>query len=307
MLHPITFSFPEEKIISEIPIKTKLISNLIPGNLSTYIYTNENDYYNEYRKSFFALTTKKAGWDCMRHYEIIANGCIPYFPNIEDCPQNTMALLPMGLIKEGNLLYDTYKNTTLTNLNSTDIEKCKELIVKLVKYLRKHLTTTMMGQYILDTTKKDVKSILFLSGETTPDYLRCVLLHGFKSILGSRCHDYPKIPHIYKLSTIDYLALYGKGITYTNLLNPNMRDDSLDKTMEEDISNKKYDLIIYGSYHRGMPYYEKISSIYPASDIILVCGEDIHICDYMRWINYAFGLYFFIIRILELLMNSPFK
>ena len=221
----------------------------------------------------------------MRHYEIIANGCIPYFSNIEDCPQNTMALLPIGLIKEGNLLYDTYKNTTLTSLSSTDIEQCKELIMKLLTYLRNHLTTTKMAQYILDTTKKNVKSILFLSGEPTPDYLRCITLHGFKTIFGSRCHDYPKIPHIYKTSTIDYSTLYGRGITYTNLLNPYLRDDSLDKTIEEDILNKKYDLIIYGSYHRGMPYYDKISMIYPASDIILLCGEDIHICDYMRWIN----------------------
>jgi hypothetical protein len=285
MIHPITFSFPEEKVIREIPVKTKLVSSLIPGNLSTYIYKNETDYYNEYRTSFFAITTKKAGWDCMRHYEIIANGCIPYFPNIEDCPQNTMALLPMGLIKEGNLLYDTYKNTTLTSLSSTDIEQCKELIIKLVTYLRNHLTTTKMAQYILDTTKKNVKSILFLSGELTPDYLRCITLHGFKTIFGLRCHDYPKIPHIYKSSTINYSTLYGRGITYTNLVNPDIRDDSLDKTIEEDILNKKYDIIIYGSYHRGMPYYDKISMIYPASDIILLCGEDIHTCDYMRWIN----------------------
>jgi hypothetical protein len=292
MLHPITFSFPEEKIIREIPVKTKLISSLIPGNLSTYIYTNETDYYNEYRNSLFALTTKKAGWDCMRHYEIIANGCIPYFPNIEECPPNTMALLPKNLIKEGNLLYDKYKNTTLIELGSRDIEQCKELIIKLVTYLQNNLTTTRIAKYILrlirsnlDTRKKDVKSILFLSGETSPDYLRCVTLHGFKTIFGSRCHDYPKIPHIYKSSTIDYSILYGKGITYTNLLNSYLRDNSLDETIEEDILNKKYDIVIYGSYHRGMPFYEKISSIYSASDIILLCGEDIHICDYMRWIN----------------------
>jgi hypothetical protein len=285
MLHPITFSFPEEKIIREIPVKTKLISSLIPGNLSTYIYTNETDYYNEYRNSLFALTTKKAGWDCMRHYEIIANGCIPYFPKIEECPPNTMALLPKDLLKEGNILYETYKNTELSNLSSTDIEQCNKLIKKLVTYLQDHLTTTKMAKYIINTIKKNVKSILYLSADPSPDYLRCVTLHGFKTIFGSRCHDYPKVPHIYKSSTLNYSQLYGRGITYTNLLDPYFRDESLDKTIEEDILNKKYDIVIYGSYHRGMPYYDMVSRIYPASDIILLCGEDIHTCDYTSWVN----------------------
>jgi hypothetical protein len=282
MLHPITFSFPEEKVIREIPIKMKLVSSLIPGKLDTYIYTNESDYYNEYQQSLFALTTKKAGWDCMRHYEIIANGCIPYFPDIEKCPPNTMALFPKDLIKEGNLLYNRYKEL---ELSPSIINNCKELITKLVAYLRDHLTTTKMAKYILNTTGKDVKSILFLSGQSTPDYLRCVTLHGFKSILGSKCHDYPKIPHIYKSSINNYAKLYGKGITYTNLLDQDMRDDSLDKTLMEDIHNKKYDIIIYGSYHRGIPYYNIISRIYPASDIILLCGEDIHKCNYQVCIN----------------------
>ena len=86
------------------------MSSLIPGDTKTYIYNNETDYYNEYKQSFFAITKKKGGWDCMRHYEILANGTIPYFLNIEACPPNTMALLPKDLIMEGNLLYDKLKN-----------------------------------------------------------------------------------------------------------------------------------------------------------------------------------------------------
>ena len=55
------------------------ISPLIPGKLDTYIYEKERDYYDMYFNSLFALTYKKAGWDCLRHYEILANGCILYF------------------------------------------------------------------------------------------------------------------------------------------------------------------------------------------------------------------------------------
>ena len=49
MLHPITFSIPKNKIVLIIPNKTKVISNLIPGRIETYIYDNETDYYNQYK------------------------------------------------------------------------------------------------------------------------------------------------------------------------------------------------------------------------------------------------------------------
>ena len=76
------------------------------------------------------------------------------------------------------------------------------------------------------------------------------ILHGFKEIMGINCHDYPKVPHIYKSNNIDYSKLYGKGISYTNLLESDLHDDNLDNTIEENIKNKYYDIVIYGSYHR---------------------------------------------------------
>ena len=62
-LYPITFSIPESKVINinEINIKTKLLSSLIPGVQSTYIYNNEADYYDEYKKSFF-LNKSSPSW-----------------------------------------------------------------------------------------------------------------------------------------------------------------------------------------------------------------------------------------------------
>jgi len=286
MLHPITFSFPEEKVITHIPKKTKFISDLVPGRLETYIYKTETDYYNEYQTSLFATTIKKGGWDCMRHYEIIANGCIPYFPDIEKCPPNTMALLPKDLLIQGNLLYNKYKRS-----NSLNIPECNEHIQKLLSYMRDHLTTRKMCMYVLDKAIVNPnniqflypQNILFLSGEQTPDYLKCLTLHGFKEVFGSKCHDFPKIPHIYKDNSINYKKLYGKGITYTSLLDNTFRNDHLDKTINEDIRNKKYDLIIYGSYHRGMPFYDIISKIYSPEKIILLCGEDIHKCNNKKW------------------------
>lgn len=281
MLFPITFSIPNEKICNNQTIKTKIVSNLIPGVTSTYIYNTEEEYYNEYKQSYFAITTKKAGWDCLRHYEILANGCIPYFVDIEKCPKNTMFLLPKELLLESNALYNKLKNKKINELSKEDINEYEILQKILFEYTKKYLSTDKISKYILLTTSfQNVSKILYLSGDINPDYLRCLTLHGFKKTFGFNCHDYPKVPHIYKSNNINYKNLYGKGFTYTNLLESSLHDDNLDKTIIEDINNKYYDIIIYGSYHRGMPYYDLICKIYKPNEIILLCGEDIHCCNY---------------------------
>ena len=286
MLYPINFSIPKEKICYIFNAKTKLVSDLIPGHIDTYIYNNEEEYYNEYKNSYFAITKVKSGWDCMRHYEILANGCIPYFIDIEKCPKNTMTLLPKELLIEGNKLYNKFKIKNINELNEEEINEYNILRKKLWVYTCSYLTTDKMAEYILQKTNfVNTKKILYLSGDTNPDYLRCLTLHGFKTLFGSDCHDYPKIPHIYKSDNINYKLLYGKGISYTNLLNPVLHNEKLDATIIEDIKNKYYDIIIYGSYHRGLPYYNLISNIYKSNEIILICGEDLHCCTYNYYIN----------------------
>ena len=99
---PISFSIPESQLISELPSKEKIMATVIPGDSSTYIFNDEISYNEDYAKSYYGMTTKKSGWDCMRHYEILANRCIPYFPDIENCPSNTMTNFPKEIIKETN-------------------------------------------------------------------------------------------------------------------------------------------------------------------------------------------------------------
>jgi hypothetical protein len=278
-VYPITFSFPQCKIVSNIPIKTKLLSSLIPGDRNTYQFDNEVDYYNEYKSSMFAITKRKSGWDCMRHYEIIANGCIPYFPNIESCPKNTMSLFPKNLLIKANTLFNKILSTN-NNITTECMNEYLSLNIELVLYLKNHLTTRNIAKYILEKTNHtNVSKILFLSGCLNSDYLRCLTLHGFKELFGVKCHDYPKVVHIYKCDYAVYKDLWGRGITYSNILDNELHDDNLDNTIIDDITNKRYDIIIYGSYHRGLPHYDIVSSIYEPEKIIMLCGEDIHRCD----------------------------
>jgi len=287
MLFPITFSIPKEKICDISIQKTKILSNLIPGKVSTYIYNTEQEYYNEYQESYFAITTQKAGWDCLRHYEILANRCIPLFNNINECPINTLFLFPKKLLFEAiNLYNNKFANKKINELTIEDINEYAILQNKFLEYTKNYLTTDKIAKYILQKTNhENINKILYLSQDVGPDYLRCLTLHGFKSIFGSDCHDYPKIPHIYKSQNINYANLYGKGMTYTNLLEQYVHDSSLDTNVVNNIKNKYYDIVIYGSYHRGMPYYDLICSIYKPNEIILLCGEDLHDCNYHYFIN----------------------
>ena len=53
-----------------------------------------------------------------------------------------------------------------------------------------------------------------------------------------------------------------------------LHNDNYDTTVQEDIINKKYDLIVYGSYHRGTPFLDLVSKHYEPNQVIFLCGED---------------------------------
>lgn len=281
MLHPITFSIPKQKIVKSAIEKKRKMSPLIPGKMDTYIYNTEEDYYRQYQESYFALTMRKSGWDCMRHYEIIANGCVPYFPNIEHCPIRTMVPLRSMYLK-GNALFNKIANKELT---IEDFQEYMSVRSEFLSLLEEKLTSDRVAQYILDTVGSKGTKILWLSGITVPDYLNTLTLIGFKELFGKNCHDYPKIPSIYKSKDIVYNKLSGKGFSYSNIFEQEQRDDEKDKTIEEDIKNKFYDIVIYGDYHRGTPLYDLVFSVYQPKDVVMLCGQDLHNCNNKIWLD----------------------
>lgn len=137
---PISFSYPTNKI-TNTPIKNKSkdFAHVIPGDKSTYIFKNEQDYYNDYNISFFGVTTRKAGWDCMRHYEILGNYCLPYFIDIDECPYTILTQFPKDIIKKGMKLAnsDNFDENIYYNLLDDAFEtfKNKSTTQKVAKYI----------------------------------------------------------------------------------------------------------------------------------------------------------------------------
>lgn len=178
---PISFAIPEEKItpLEDDFNNRKCISSMVPAmfswanspHVNTYKYNTEEEYYNEYKESLFAYTCKKAGWDCMRHYEILANGCIPYFTDIERCPSTTLTTLPKHLLiklkkddlfipstkRPFNPALDTYIGDT-REINS-DLGYCNRkeicsswlnLRKSLYKWTKDNLTTKSLAKYVVE-------------------------------------------------------------------------------------------------------------------------------------------------------------
>jgi hypothetical protein len=56
------------------------------GGATSYAFKDEAAYYADLRASRFAITTKRGGWDCMRHYEVAASGCVICFRQLHTKP-----------------------------------------------------------------------------------------------------------------------------------------------------------------------------------------------------------------------------
>lgn len=110
-LRQTAFSIPEQKVQSQRPVKTKdfpahvvdteLVKEL-PASQTSYAFSSEADYYADLQSSRFGITTKRRGWDCMRHYEIAANAAVPCFRDLDRKP---VTCAPHGLDQTNSINY----------------------------------------------------------------------------------------------------------------------------------------------------------------------------------------------------------
>lgn len=148
-VHPVSFAIPTPKITNPTQViqKTRPLATCVPGNSHTYVFTKEEEYFADYRSSLFALTMKKYGWDCMRHYEIIANRCVPLFFDIGSCPPETMTTFPKDLCVEA-----------IDLLRHFDLDRYLDLERRFFNHLLAHNTSRALAQSILDTCRSHARN-----------------------------------------------------------------------------------------------------------------------------------------------------
>lgn len=97
--HPIGFGIPEYQIRPiDLEKKTQTYQKTAPddslfrnvtdlgGSRHHHKFTVEEEYYDDLSSSWFGLTCKKGGWDCLRHYEIMAAGSLLLFKDYDKKP-----------------------------------------------------------------------------------------------------------------------------------------------------------------------------------------------------------------------------
>jgi hypothetical protein len=142
---PIQFSIPKEQIW-DLQKKIRLMAPNDPRDKKTYNYPVQKDYFQQYAESCYGVTMKKGGWDCARHYEIMAAGSIPYFIGLEDCPVGTMTKLPKDDLKEARLACDLSGG----QFSYVDPIRYQQLSEGIRKNLLENLTTEAMAKYVLE-------------------------------------------------------------------------------------------------------------------------------------------------------------
>ena len=249
-IHPLPYCIPDDCILSkeqhENILKEKrkinLVSNIVPNGTRQYHFghSEEKEYNLEYRNSWFAHTQKKGGWDCLRHYEIMANGCIPLFENLENCPKYTLTGFPKELVLKTNKLF---ANLPSNSYSIEYEEMIKDHSFFILNYAREHCSTSSVAKYFMEVLEKHEKDSL------EKYYFKDSLKHNLspikpkKNILLVRCNigvnytrellwigikqyypftekgviaEYPKIDYLYKsFPEENKKHLYGNGFSYS--------------------------------------------------------------------------------------------
>jgi hypothetical protein len=141
-VQPVGFSIPSRHLVSVIPEKEKLMADVKVQAYRNYEYASETEYHAEYRRSYFGLTAKKAGWDCLRHYEILANGCVPLFENIDSCPPMVLTDFPKALLEKARNAFQPHM--------VPDQKQYADVVYALLQHTDRHCTTVAAARKLIE-------------------------------------------------------------------------------------------------------------------------------------------------------------
>jgi hypothetical protein len=149
---PIAFSIPREKITLIRPeTKTKDFNRDIvdlevaEGRTGeSYPFQNEAEYYADLQASRFGITTKRGGWDCLRHYEMAANGCVLAFRELDAKPS---LCAPHGLDRKNCLVYRN-KADLLQQIAALTPSAYEDLLQANYQWIEKNTTEARARQFL---------------------------------------------------------------------------------------------------------------------------------------------------------------
>lgn len=277
---PITFGLPSNRFSLaknwKNLSKTRDFAHIIPGVKNTYVYDTENEYYNGYSESLFGVTFKKAGWDCFRHYEIIASGSMPYFLDIASIPNDTMFDFPKSIVRQAMGLpgvpseqevkaHIAKGSTAMLTIdhNIFNISQFNYLMDTLVAYAAERLTWSGKVERMISSIRiiypcmADPR-ILMVTMDSC-EYQSCVVFGGVYELFGpERMSSYfgPK-RDLFKSLSRPSKSLYGKGISYRNTFDE-WNITRMNQLLKKRLDDGFFNMIIYtngGNTYCGLDKY----------------------------------------------------
>jgi hypothetical protein len=275
---PLPYAIPDEYVVAEIPTKTnECVDMMVSKKGQNRFGPGEEDaYLQTYKDTCYAITKKRGGWDCLRHYEILASGAIPEFENLEECPKNTMISFPKSLLKEAYADLASRKDDKFAYNYWAN---------KLLDFSKKHITTSVLAKYFLSKFEflvgKKITKILILYCNASPNYSREFLTIGLSRAV-EEVVCYPEPSYLYKGNAVDKATLHGNGFCYSDRLNLNSSHYN-EHLIRESIDSKYWDLVIYGKMgpdegpegtYSSAPFWENVSKKYSKERIVFIYGGD---------------------------------
>ena len=282
-IYSLPYCIPDENIVDYNNVKDKkyiVISDIIPGDALTYRFgpDDEAEYNTHYQESLFAYTCKKGGWDSLRHYEILANGCLPIFKDLINCPPNSLISLPKELINEYMKTILPYKKDYKPIYDN--------YVYKILDHVRNNCSTSAQTKYFLEKMGhvKNVKNVLLIRCDSGVNYTREFFWIGMKRYIQSISGvavEWPKIDYLYDSYMGDKTNLHGYGFNYTGKLKGDYNFSEAE--IIERINHHYWDLIIFGKVgpdecHEGsipnLPLWDKVHEKYNKNQIAFLYGGD---------------------------------
>lgn len=219
----------------------------------------------------------------MRHYEIFAAGSIPYFIDIDDLPERTMVTFPKKLVKKAMSLPGMPSQAEVVELFDKgklpaidwevfDMAAYEAIRAKLLEEFEKNCLTRTLCSMI-----SPPRTVTLVSRETNgiQDYVRDFLIMSLLENGHRLTTNFP-IDFLFEDWSGDPSEVYGRGMTYTRSLPPQLRSGHT-------ISNSKSittEMVIFSTKSNAPIVDMGEYSINSGTLIVEVDGNDLEYVDY---------------------------
>jgi hypothetical protein len=270
-VYPLNFSFPRVDLMpKKYGDRQNFLSSTIPGE--PFSFESWDEYLAEYQSSYFALSTKKGGWDTFRHLEILFSGGIPLMPGLMGAHPSSLAHFPRralvavheSLIQDGPAIPSESAQAFFRDFATAN------------------LTSKALAGYLLGISGKEGASLLFLdhSLPRRTDYLSAFTFIGLKQLTGVLTQAAYEPHYVFDDYTEDTTRLYGRGFGYSRSLSCALRS-TLEPARDGDIAGlaettASFDAIVVGNYDANRDLVEALRTRgIPASKFVCIIGSDL--------------------------------